>query len=1213
MAGNVVLKTAKSAKTTISKFLETLVDPINSLTFGPGSKDITSDLKDLEKEKQDNLKKFNSNEQVEIAEEFEDPITGEVTVEITSEKAFSKGDLETTNNAIGSKQQELLKLIRNPIKNPGIVPILGIIRKINNFNLCNPLEDGLKAAFPNGNPISTAINNIQAELSQIQNLFTSFRIIEANGIVTGTSIPQPIKLGQFRVDIKGTSPIPNGTTVFIQQTNNNTIFTNMKGVISNSSSSTTQPRSVTLPTTNTNTDSNSSPTIGDIITNIAFIPDYTFPNQKVDSFQRKDGKFSYQIKALYEKKTKKTYTSQIYVRNNLNLAKQQALGEINIQAADNNKNSLNSNTPSANPNTTSDRSPVPSVNAIRPSTGVISNPATLDTTLLVPTKPTDTTLRPISYTIEIERFDPVDPPSKKTKSGNTILDGEGNPTLETFTKWNITYESTTSTDIRELAESVQGVTDALRDIGFSDVVNTFNQVPSSFLGLGKVKKLINKVNLFVNDKVLPVTEDIAERTSNVSQTLQGGLTSTQVIERSKVLKEFYEAIQPLIEFDLSLENVFSKQIKDINKTIRGVIPYDLLAKLVKTVIKFTTFVTNTVTFILGIFQFLNVLVKTMLVIVKVFQVLIKVIDAASNALPTMFATAGIVNKLGKVINDVGEALDFAESVLKEISTQLDVIIENLSFLRFQLTLLTSELAKMQQTFETCSSLDKKPGLDLNKAIQKSISAATGVPFPPNTVRDKLEAIGYYTNDGQYDNGQEASALSEFGNTIITTADGTIIVLPGTIWGFGPNGEIVFGALVSLSTGVDFNETRGNKIRQKIRDNLKFYTFNKFKGASYADLVQNLEAQSIEAYAKQVEDIRNRDAGDKFGNFQEVYLGYTIRIQEEKPISDTSKGESNLVRRRGVAFSNENSLVAASDLTFSDDLNLIVNETKYRIKRNIQLGIIGVGTVNNQNLPDEDAIKIAETTGANPLAISNIKAEANNRNANSIDGGSGGQTNTDPVAMRTGNSKFEEAGGDPATIVSNQSSPNKTINTGALIQKPFADFISENPSLKKMQDTFKLLQGASTSQLNDIMSSPGVFDLNGEELAEKLKSNIVSSIDPNPEHVEEIQKKTIIWLEGLKETTKVDYEQIVLNMHPKQRMAYPPFEVYYSSIEPEALDKWVRFLLTKDYTQNEILTGIKEEELREEYKIKFDQKGKGGKTLKVVISRRNQRLRDQLSK
>ena len=165
----------------------------------------------------------------------------------------------------------------------------------------------------------------------------------------------------------------------------------------------------------------------------------------------------------------------------------------------------------------------------------------------------------------------------------------------------------------------------------------------------------------------------------------------------------------------------------------------------------------------------------------------------------------------------------------------------------------------------------------------------------------------------------------------------------------------------------------------------------------------------------------------------------------------------------------------------------------------------------------------------------------------------------------------------------------------------------------MQDTFKLLQGASTSQLNDIMSAPGVFDLNGEELAEKLKSNIVSSINPNPEHIEEITKKTEIWLEGLKETTKMDYDQIVLNMHPKQRMAYPPFEVYYDSIEPEEFDKWIKFLLSKDYTQEEILSGVKEESLRDDYKIKFDQKGKGGKILKVVISRRNQRLRDQINK
>lgn len=61
-----------------------------------------------------------------------------------------------------------------------------------------------------------------------------------------------------------------------------------------------------------------------------------------------------------------------------------------------------------------------------------------------------------------------------------------------------------------------------------------------------------------------------------------------------------------------------------------------------------------------------------------------------------------------------------------------------------------------------------------------------------------------------------------------------------------------------------------------------------------------------------------------------------------------------------------------DLTFSDDLNLIVDETKFRIRRNIDQGIIGVGTIDNQNFPNDDAIKLAETIGANPLAISTLK-------------------------------------------------------------------------------------------------------------------------------------------------------------------------------------------------------------------------------------------------
>jgi hypothetical protein len=395
----------------------------------------------------------------------------------------------------------------------------------------------------------------------------------------------------------------------------------------------------------------------------------------------------------------------------------------------------------------------------------------------------------------------------------------------------------------------------------------------------------------------------------------------------------------------------------------------------------------------------------------------------------------------------------------------------------------------------------------------------------------------------------------------------------------------------------------------LRDNFNFYTFNKFKDAKYASLIENLQAQGVELYAQEVEQINEESVADKFGNFQETYLGYIIRIQEEKPIEDSPKGETNLTRRRGVAFDIDGKLSVASDLTFSDDLNLIVNETKFRIKRNIDQGIISVGTIDNQNFPDDDAIKLAETTGANPLAINNIKAQANNLQTNNIVPNQ--SANPTPTEMRTGNQPFREAAGDPASITNDQSSPNKAINTSDLIQQPFGEFIEENPSLKKIQDTFKLLQGASMNELSDIMSEPGVFDLNGEELAEKLKNNIVSAINPNPEKVEEIKKKTEIWLEGLKKQTKIDYEQLTLGLHPKARAKFKPYEVYYDEIEQEELENWIEFLLSKKYTEEEIQAGIREEELRDEYKIKFNVKGKRGRIIKVQIARRNQRLRSKL--
>ena len=813
----------------------------------------------------------------------------------------------------------------------------------------------------------------------------------------------------------------------------------------------------------------------------------------------------------------------------------------------------------------------------------------------------------IEYTIQIETFDGIDPPYKKSKSGNTVFDDNDEPVLATFTNWQLEYETKQTTDIRELAEDIQGIVDALRDINFKAISNFLDKIPSSFGNFGKLKRLVGKIAEFTSD-VSDIAQTAADVGSTATLALSGGLTSRQVIERSKVLTEFYDEILPILNFDLSLENVFKKQIEDINKVLRGVVPYKQLAIVVKTIKKFVTFVTKLTQFTLSLINFLQTIIKTILMVAKTIRGVKRAVEKAAIALPALFATAGIINILGKVVIQISEGLDRAIPMLNEISTLLDVAAQKIGFLHRQLGNLTNELGRLQQTFETCDNLDKR--LDLTSSIQGLVSVSTGIGFPENIVRNQIQGLIENVSDpNKFQNAQDVSAASEFGNTVIVTKDGTILVLPGTVWGFGPDGQIVFGGdLISGATGINFEETRGQDLRRSLRQNFNFYTFNKFKGANNANLVEKLQAQSIEAYAETVEKIDDISVGDKFGNFQEVYLGYLIRIQEEKPISDTSKGESNLTRRRGVAFDSEGSIVVGSDLTFSDDLNLIVNETKYRIKRNIQLGIIDIGLPTNQPIPNDDAIKLEETIGVSPLQINNQKAQANNINADNVEGS---QTNTDPVAMRTGNSKFEEAQGEPATLVSNQSSPNKTIDAASLIQQPFAEFIEENPSLKNMKDTFNLLQGATTAQLNDIMSSPGVFNLNPEELSEKLKNNILNSIDPNPEKIKEISKKTSIWLKGLKKSTKIDYQQLTRFMHPVARKVFKPFEEYYDGIEEKEFEKWILFLLSKNYTRNEIQSGIDEEELRDEYKIKFDQTGKGGKKLKVVISRKNERLRSKL--
>ena len=105
----------------------------------------------------------------------------------------------------------------------------------------------------------------------------------------------------------------------------------------------------------------------------------------------------------------------------------------------------------------------------------------------------------------------------------------------------------------------------------------------------------------------------------------------------------------------------------------------------------------------------------------------------------------------------------------------------------------------------------------------------------------------------------------------------------------------------------------------------------------------------------------------------------------------------------------------------------------------------------------------------------------------------------------------------------------------------------------------------------------------EELVSKLKESILSSIDPNPDKVKEVEKKTQQWYEGLKQQTRIEWEQLFMQSQFNREPA-PPFDIYYDSVEEQELPKWVKFLLRNRYTQTEVDYGISQDEIRDKYKI-----------------------------
>ena len=320
----------------------------------------------------------------------------------------------------------------------------------------------------------------------------------------------------------------------------------------------------------------------------------------------------------------------------------------------------------------------------------------------------------------------------------------------------------------------------------------------------------------------------------------------------------------------------------------------------------------------------------------------------------------------------------------------------------------------------------------------------------------------------------------------------------------------------------------------------------------------------------------------FGNFQELYLGYTLKIQEEKPLDPSS---NNLIRRRGIALASDEQIIVSTELTYSTDLTTIVNELKYKLKRNLNQGLIGINTTDKgQNqISNNDTLNLSETIGVNPIGLNNEKATTNNRTANNI---AGQQLEpADPRETRIGNQPFtpDEEVGKGAQIISNNSSDTKNIDLGSLITPIITQAEEEDPELKAIRDVFDTLGSVNTGNLSKILSEPGNQNLTDEELVSKLKSSILSGIDPNPDKVEEVKNKTQQWYAGLQQQTKIDWEQLYQDNRWK-KIPIPPYEVYYNNIEKQELPKWVIFLLRNRYTETEIDYGISQDEIRDKYKI-----------------------------
>jgi hypothetical protein len=770
--------------------------------------------------------------------------------------------------------------------------------------------------------------------------------------------------------------------------------------------------------------------------------------------------------------------------------------------------------------------------------------------------------------------------------------GEDGETPKIFTNFSVEFETKTSTNINDLARDLQDLINELRSIGIQDIASSLENLPEGLPGVSKIKPLLTQIIEIIGEAQNTRAFDAVDTAGNV---LAGNISAVEVIRRVRIFRDFYNKIRPYTNLNFAIQSFFSDEIEGINRFLKGFIPYEEMAKFIKWITLQAKNILQGINYVIGILKIVSTAIKIITIILKVIKIIVKVLKKVIKAIPSITTTVGVqevsINGVGGLENGINQAI----ILLKSISLEIDSVIRQLQLTKFYLEQFIREGAQLQATLESCNGIQGS-GLDtiMNQANRNNF----------NALRTLLNSVPVLNTNTRFGSNGTGTNNNNTPGTFVVTEGGTIILLTDSVFGYDEQGNIVFyGDLVSLSTGVNFEDTLG----QDFRSRLQYYTFNKFKNLDSAgNLIQKAEKLFL---AKQT---RIADPEDIFGNFQELYLGYTLKIQEEKRIDPNVQ---ILVRRRGIALDSNGKIIASTELTFATDLSGIVQELKIKLNQFVQQGIIGVNTLDTQpnEISDEDAINLAETYGTSPIGINNLKANNADNNITNVVSGVNNNIPED-VETRIGNEPFSSptsnninttVQGVPINTPNNaemqvtgNNSPtvNKKIDVQKLTTNSLNQFINENPSLKNISDTFSTLSKISPAQLSAVLSQPGAENISEEELIANLKNQILSEIDPNPEKVGEIRELTTRFLDALEGVIRAEWEAATRNTPIKYRI---PFETYYERVEKDKIQEFIQSLLRKDYTETEVQLGVSKEEIGDKYSIKID-------GTKVTVKLRNRK-------